>query len=238
VHKAILSLAEHIVCLPDSHAPAYLSLGLIEHDPFRKLVTAFRNRARKERIMSRLVRRPVVPDLDQQIAGLDSVLQSGIATMSVTGADPGDNYLERMVKYIPGEVLGFSLVINAILDQAIKSGGPNAAMAGLPIPVIATGALIVGMILTPLFCWYVRKDGDAWMLNAVVSTVAFPFWAYLMGAVAFANIHDGNLAVILVLTLTVVTGLVSPLPARPKAVEQQQAAPVERPRLVNALDVA
>jgi len=188
--------------------------------------------------MSRLVRRPVVPGLDQQIAGLDSVLQSGIAAMQVAGAEPGDNYLERMVKYIPGEVLGFSLVINAILDQATKTGGPNAAMAGLPITVIAAGALLVGMILTPLFCWYVRRDGDAWLLNAVVSTIAFPFWAYLMGAVAFTNIHDGNLAVILVLTLTVMTGLISPLPARLKAVEQQQPAPVERPRLVNALDVA
>jgi hypothetical protein len=188
--------------------------------------------------MSRLVRKPVVLDLDQQIAGLDSVLQSGIAAMHVAGADPGDNYLERMVKYIPGEVLGFSLIINAILAQAMKLGGPDAAMAGLPIAVIATGALIVGCVLTPLFCWYVHKDGDAWVLNAVVSTVAFPFWAYLTGAVAFANVQDGNLAVILVLTLTVVTGLVSPLPNRPKALAQQQAEPKERPRLFNALDVA
>jgi hypothetical protein len=188
--------------------------------------------------MSRLVRKPVKPSLDQQIAGLDSVLQSGIAAMQVAGAEPGDNYLERMVKYIPGEVLGFSLVINAILDQAIKSGGPDAAMAGLPITIIATGALLIGCILTPLFCWYVRKDGDAWMLNAAVSTVAFPFWAYLMGAVAFANIHDGNLAVILVLTFTVASGLVSPLPNRPKVLAQQQVEPKERPRLVNALDVA
>jgi uncharacterized Tic20 family protein len=188
--------------------------------------------------MSRLVRKPVVPDLDQQIAGLDSVLQSGVVAIQAAGAEPGDNYLERTVKYIPGEVLGFSLLINAILDQAMKSGGPNAAMAGLPITVIATGALVIGLILTPLFCWYVRKDGDAWMLNAAVSTLAFPFWAYLMGAVAFANFHDGNLAVILVLTFTVISGLVSPLPNKPKALAQEQAAPKERPRLVNALDVA
>ena len=79
------------------------------------------------------------------------------------------------------------MLINAILDQAMKSGGPDAAMAGVPVPMIAAGALIVGCILTPLFCWYVRRDGDAWMVNAVVSTIAFPFWAYLMGAVAFAT---------------------------------------------------
>ncbi len=93
--------------------------------------------------------------------------------------------------------------------------------------------MLIGCILTPLFCWYVREDGDAWMVNAVVSTIAFPFWAYLMGAVAFASIHDGNLAVILVLTFTVVSGLVSPW-------REGQAAPAggkppkEGPRLVDA----
>jgi hypothetical protein len=191
---------------------------------------------RKERIMSRLVRNPVVPSLDQQIASLDSVLQSGVAPMQAT-ADPGDNYVERTVKYIPAEVIGFSLIINAILDQAMKTGGPDAAMAGVPIMVIATAVLLVGCILTPLFCWYVHQNGDAWMLNAAVSTVAFPFWAYLTNAVAFSNYHDGNLAVILIATFTVVSGLVSPVAAKVKAAEQQ-VAPTERPRLINALDVA
>jgi hypothetical protein len=184
--------------------------------------------------MGRLVRGPHVASLDRQIAGLDSVLQSDNPLLPVARAEPGDDYLARMVKFIPGEVLGFSMLINAILDQAMKSGGEGAAMAGCPVTAIAAGALIVGCILTPLFCWYVRKDGDAWILNAAVSTVAYPIWAYLMGAVVFANIHDGNLAVILVLTFTVVSGLVSPPQDKPKAREQQEAAPVERPRLVEA----
>jgi hypothetical protein len=193
--------------------------------------------------MGRLVRKPAVPDLDQQIAGLDSMLQSRIAPAQLT-ANPGDNYLERMVKYIPAEVIGFSLIINAILDQAMKAGRSDAAMsdaamAGVPIMVIATGALLAGCILTPLFCWYVHKAGDAWKVNAAVSTVAFPFWAYLTNAVAFSSFHDGDLAVILVSTFTVVSGLVSPLPEKAKAAaDQPQAAPVERPRLINALDVA
>jgi hypothetical protein len=184
--------------------------------------------------MGRLVRKPQVPDLDLQIDGLDGMLQSNIAEMPLAGAVAGDNYLERMVKYIPGEVIGFSMLINAILAQAMQSGGENAAMAGFPVTAIAAGALLIGCILTPLFCWYVRADGDAWVVNAVVSTIAYPFWAYLMGAVAFANVHDGNLAVILVLTFSVVSGLISPLANRPKAREQQAAAPKERPRLVEA----
>ena len=188
--------------------------------------------------MGRLVRKPRVPDLDAQIAGLEGVLQSGAAATPMFSAEPGDNYLERMVKYVPAEVIAFSMVINAILDQAMKSGGPNASMAGFPVTGIAVGALVLGLILTPLFCWYVREEGEAWTVNAIVSTVAFPFWAYLMGAVAFANHHDGNLAAILVLTFTAVSGLVSPPVAKPRQRSEEQtpaaAEPKERPRLVEA----
>ena len=138
--------------------------------------------------MGRLVRKPQVPDLDSQVAGLNGV-QPGLPSTQTVKADPGDGYLERMVKYVPAEIIAFSMVINAILEQAMKSGGDRAAMAGVPVPVIAAVALVVACLLTPLFCWYVRQDGDAWITNAVVSTIALPFWAYLMGAVAFAPFH-------------------------------------------------
>jgi hypothetical protein len=109
-------------------------------------------------------------------------------------------------------------------------------MAGFPATSIAVGALVLAFVLTPLFCWYVREDGDAWLINAFVSTIAFPFWAYLMGAVAFADHHDGNLAAILVLTFTVVSGLISPRARRPRRRKQQaEPAAVEGPRLVEAL---
>jgi heme/copper-type cytochrome/quinol oxidase subunit 3 len=194
--------------------------------------------------MGRLVRKPQVPDLDSQVAGFKAA-QSAAAGQPVGKADPGDGYLERMVKYVPAEIIAFSMVINAILEQAMKSGGGHAAMAGVPVPVIATVALIVACLLTPLFCWYVRQDGDAWVTNAVVSTIALPFWAYLMGAVAFAPFHDGNLAAILVMSFTVVSGLVAPRADKPKRREQPQEviAPerlpevtaTERPRLVDVL---
>jgi hypothetical protein len=186
--------------------------------------------------MGRLVRKPQAAALDLR-AGLEDDLQTGEAGMRQTQPYPGDGYLERMVKFVPGEIIAFSMVINAILEQAMKSGGPDAAMAGIPVPVIATVALLIACALTPLFCWYVRQEGDAWIVNAAVSTIALPFWAYLMGAVAFANHHDGNLATILVMSFTVVSGLVAPKLDKPKVTEQVQAeAPLrETPHLVNAL---
>jgi hypothetical protein len=192
--------------------------------------------------MGRLVRKPQIADLDSQIAGLEGAAPPSLAGTRGAFIDPGDGYLDRMVKYVPAEIIAFSMLINAILEQAMKSGGENAAMAGVPVPVIATGALIVACALTPLFCWYVRRDGDAWVTNAIVSTIALPFWAYLMGAVAFANHHDGNLAAILLMSFTVVSGLVAPRPDKPKLREQPveedllvEEAIVERPRLVDVL---
>lgn len=184
--------------------------------------------------MSRLVRKPQVSD--EHISDLERVLRSDLDDVAVPNTDPGDNYFVRLVKYVPGEVLAFFMLINAILAQAIKSGGSDAAMAGIPVSMVAIGALIVSsLVLTPLFCWYVREDGDAWIVNTIVSTLAFPFWAYLMGAVAFAGHHDGNLAVILVLTFTAVSGVISPPAARLKAREEAAALPKEGPRLVGAM---
>jgi len=188
--------------------------------------------------MGRLVRKPRAAELNPQNPGRNSVFQSGSAGAQIAptvNAEPGDSYLERLVKYVPFEIIAFSMVINAILEQAMKSGGENATMAGVPVPVVATCALVVACVLTPLFCWYVRREGDAWIVNAIVSTIALPFWAYLMGAVAFANHHDGNLAAILAMSFTVVSGLVAPWPSKAELREPEQAALSETPRLVNAL---
>ena len=184
--------------------------------------------------MGRLVRKPKLQEIEPaQTSDFGGMFQS--RARPAASAERGDDYLTRMVKYIPAEIIGCSMLVNAILAQAMVAGDGTATMAGFSVTTIAIGALLVGLILTPLFCWYVREDGDAWVVNAVVSTIAFPFWAYLMGAVAFAKFHDGNLAAILILTFTAVSGLVAPVPERPKQQEQLSANPKDGPRLVESL---
>ena len=67
--------------------------------------------------MGRLVRKPQVPDLDLQIAGLEGVLQSGISGVPMANALPGDNYLERMVKYVPAETLAGLMLSTPFLNR-------------------------------------------------------------------------------------------------------------------------
>jgi hypothetical protein len=185
--------------------------------------------------MSRLVRIPKFETADRPSARLDDLLSPGfdVEDRRTPPAQPADNYLERIAKYIPGEVLAFFIFINVILEQAMKAGGKAAAMAGIPVFFVAVGALSVSTALVPVFVWYVREPGDAWRTNAWVSTLAFPFWAYAVGAVAFDDYWDGNLAAILLATFTVVSGLASPRAPRPIVREKKQLAPVrtERPHL-------
>jgi len=144
-----------------------------------------------------------------------------------------DDYLVRIAKYVPAEVLAFSVLINAILDQAMRAGGKTAMMAGLPVTTIAIAALVVGTLMAPFYVWYVHEEDDAWMTNAAVSFVAFPFWSYAMGSVAFTDIRDGNLAAILLASFTVASGLI-----RPQMVEVQRVLAARQPEVAEAAPVA
>src|SRR5438552_3614119 len=106
--------------------------------------------------MSRLVRVPKRANADLSIAGLEDILPSGLGGIEgqMQSEPVADNYLERMVKYVPAEVIAFFIFINAMLAQVAKTGGKSAAMAGLPVTTVAEGALLVAIILVPLFVWY------------------------------------------------------------------------------------
>jgi hypothetical protein len=166
--------------------------------------------------MSRLVRVP------REVPTIDGAAENGEAQLSFYR---GDSYLERIAKYVPAEMLAFSIFINAILDQAVKSGGRLTAMAGVPVVTIALVALIACMCFTPLFVWYVRQKGDAWFVHAIVSFFAFPVWSYAIGNVAFYDYRDGNLAAILLVTFSLLSGLVAPRARPPKRQEQTAAVP-------------
>src|ERR1700722_15817169 len=101
--------------------------------------------------MGGLVRKPTLPGAEPAQTGGDfgGMFQTTARARPAVEAVPSDDYLLRMAKYVPAEVLGFSMLVNAILAQAMTSSD-NATMAGLSVTSIATGALIVGCILTPL----------------------------------------------------------------------------------------
>ena len=182
--------------------------------------------------MSRLVRLPSQPaSIDPGTGGVREGAEGEVAPKAAIAPD---NYLERIAKYVPVEVLAFSVFINAILDQAMRSGGSAPMMVGVPVITIAIIAFVAGMLAAPFFVWYIHNEGDAWVTNAIVCFFAFPFWSYAMGAVAFTGYRDGNLAAILLATFTVVSGTIKPWMPQPRQVaEAKETGRKEGPRLVD-----
>lgn len=152
----------------------------------------------------------------------------------VSGGGEGDAYLQRVAKYIPAEVIGFFVFVNALLkseveskfDESIVSGGSfttasdaltqaarSAALAGLDVQTISWITIGVSMLLIPpyLFGSQDASSEAEWpKLNIVMALLAFPIWAYAVEAVAFRSFYDGTLAAIALAVFTVVSGVVSP----------------------------
>ena len=84
--------------------------------------------------MGRLVRKPKLAEAaPAQANDFGGMFQTARAQPAATAAVAGDDYLTRMVKYIPAEIIGGSMLVNAILAQAMVSGGDSAAMAGFSV---------------------------------------------------------------------------------------------------------
>jgi len=162
--------------------------------------------------MGRVIRPEQTVTVRRELPGISEGPPQAGQTIVETKEKTGDSYLDRTAKYIPAEVLGFFLFVNNILLEATKpSGGQSAVMAGyFSVFSIAWFSLILGTVLAPVYIWYVHEKGDAWKINATISCIAFPIWAYAIGAVAFGTHLDGNFASILLATFTAISGLVRP----------------------------
>jgi hypothetical protein len=154
--------------------------------------------------MSRLVRPEIVV---QPRSALESVPGGLESAPSVRKSDAarrvGDQYLDRVGKYIPGEVtagymaldnlmapVAAQLQAKAVTAVSATTEGAAAAAAGKgafaafggPGYMMALGVFGVCLLLTPFYMWRLSKTdgiaGDtAWQTHAVISTLAFIVWA-------------------------------------------------------------
>ena len=159
----------------------------------------------------------------------EAVAQAGNGDAAGKDAEGADNYLERIAKYVPAEIVAFFIFVNSIcagaIDKHISDSSPESfhallakaletvTMAGFNVWIVSWGLLLLGFVLTPLYLLAVRDPNDPGEfvgLNIAVALVAFPVWAYAVGAVAFRPWYDGGLASILVAVFSVVSGAISP----------------------------
>jgi hypothetical protein len=120
------------------------------------------------------------------------------------GARDVKDYLERVAKYVPAEILAGYLTLLPIIVST-TDGQPNMRLA------LQALVLVAFLILTPFYFVFMAEPGKPKRLHIAVATAAFVIWAYYQGAF-FATIgayHAGLAAVVLVI-FTLASGLLAP----------------------------
>jgi hypothetical protein len=117
----------------------------------------------------------------------------------------------------------------SIKDAAAKTPPIDATMAGFSVVKIGVILLLLAWILSPVYLWRVRQEGEAWKLNAALAFLLFPVWAYAIDAVGFRPIlgFDGHLASIVLGAATLLSGLVQPKEPLPPPTPEHRAEPAQ-----------
>lgn len=92
------------------------------------------------------------------------------------GVNAGDNYLSRVLKHIPSEIVMAYVAIDGVLRTTYNPNVPHDRQILLKLLWIVFGALTV---LTPLWLWRVMRVRRLEQL--FVSTLSVPVWLFALG---------------------------------------------------------
>lgn len=127
----------------------------------------------------------------------------GVGRLSAKGSSAADT-VERVAKYIPGEVLAGYLAITALVESGTTPDTDERTTW-----LVAAG--LIGLVFTPLYLNKLARPGWPKRLHIVVGTAAYIVWTYaLKGAWAELDMYDALLAGVLLIVFTLITGLLAP----------------------------
>lgn len=107
---------------------------------------------------------------------------------------PGDDYKDRLVKYIPAE----SVALYTFTDRLLTAHyGINAdGIPSLPVDAIFSygpwALFLLGLVGTPVYLYRQRGAGQPWKMHAILGTMAYVLWAYTLGGSLFLVQHWYN----------------------------------------------
>lgn len=153
-------------------------------------------------------------------------MESGAPQTVMVG---GDSYMDRIAKYIPGEVVAGYMSLDRLLVPPLETA--RAMEAGTVVdpvmvklmPYLPSAVFLLGLLFTPLYIMQVaRRSGPRtpWVTQAVLSTLAFVIWAYATQGSFFthgnltpgSSIYSNTIAAAMVIVFSLASGLFTPAP--------------------------
>jgi hypothetical protein len=130
--------------------------------------------------------------------------------MGIEAGAGGDDYKERVAKYIPAEIISGYLALSEVVKLA-----PAEDPRRLPA---AWALFLLGLALTPIYLWFAGKPsnrGERFELG--IAALAFVLWAYALGGpfemgspLPIIGPYAGWIGALLVGVFTWVAGLYEP----------------------------
>jgi len=149
----------------------------------------------------------------QKKALSDTVVESAQSSERVESQT--QTYMDRIRNYVPVEVIGFFIFVNAM----IKDDGDGKTLTGAD-SFVAIGSVVVALAAACIFARMANEKADTkvWIVQAMTSSVAFLVWAYAIGAEAVKVIkipQEPVIAAFLLATFSLFSGLIVPLKKTP-----------------------
>lgn len=116
---------------------------------------------------------------------------------------PVPDRIEAVAKYVPAEILAF--YVPAVPAIALLHHSEWK-------PWLHWAAFLISWTLVPLYFLWIGKGDDRRGRQILVSSIAFPIWAYSTNRTIgpFADYYDDALGVILMLVFSLVTAFILP----------------------------
>ncbi|WP_321867133.1 hypothetical protein [Paraburkholderia tropica] len=136
---------------------------------------------------------------------------SGGSPAAVTAASSGTlphtpplDRIEAIAKYVPAEILAFYVPVVPTITMLRHHQEW--------IPGLQWGAFFLAWVLVPTYFWRIGSGDDRRMFQVIVSTIAFPVWAYVTNRTIgpLAPWYDDALGVVLMLVFSLATAFVLP----------------------------
>jgi hypothetical protein len=120
-----------------------------------------------------------------------------------------DGYFDRVIKYIPSDIVGAWVAVKGIIPARQGAGTPAGQGAGTILWI----AFVFGTVITALWVWRQTKaPGHPTAVTQVgVATVAFVVWVFALGR-PFATLpwYEPYLGSLALIAYTLVVGLIVP----------------------------
>lgn len=139
----------------------------------------------------------------------DSAVTDGGSAAGV--ASQTQTYMDRVRNYVPVEVIGFFIFVNAMVAQ--DTNDPSSKMAN---DFVAIASIVVSLVAVFVIARMANAKAktETWVVQASVSACAFLVWAYAVGAQAVSVLditQEPVIAAFLLATFSLFSGLIVPV---------------------------